>query len=383
MPDGATSKSRFPENGIMSLLEIHRRHNLAGSTGRDLKLSDLIGAVELEAFLAMPLDYGTSRGDPELRALIGARCGINPEKVLVTQGAALALFLTNFELCDPGDEILLATPCYPPAFDALRATGARIQPLPLTFESGFRLDTQALSGALTAKTKLISLASPQNPGGVSLPRETIETVVEIAAKQAPDAYVLVDETFREATYGSAPQASVASLSERIVTLSSISKAYGAPGLRIGWLTCGDDALYERLRIAKTNTVISASVVDEALAVLLFKKLDRIMEQRNETLAKAFARMSDWVEAHQHLINWVKPDGGALCCLRLPESAYSDAAVEGFYQSQEKYDLQISDGRWFGEDQRVIRIGFGHLPLEGLDAALEALGLALSDFRDKA
>ncbi len=383
MPDGTSSISRFPENGIMSLLDVHRRHNLAGSTGLDLKLSDLIGAEELEAFLAMPLDYGTSRGALELRALIGARCGVGPEKVLVTQGAALGLFLTNFELCDPGDEILLATPCYPPALDALRATGARVHPLPLTFESGFRLDTQTLSGALTAKTKLISLASPQNPGGVSLPRETIEAVVEIAAKQAPEAYVLVDETFREATYGSAPRASVADLSERIVTLSSISKAYGAPGLRIGWLTCGDDVLYERLRIAKTNTVISASVVDETLAVLLFKKLDRIMEQRNETLAKAFARMSAWVDAHQHLIDWVKPDGGALCCLRLPESAYSDAAVEAFYQSQERYDLQISDGRWFGEDQRVIRIGFGHLPLEGLDAALEALGLALSEFRNKA
>ncbi|WP_282607051.1 pyridoxal phosphate-dependent aminotransferase [Pelagibius sp. Alg239-R121] len=383
MPDGLSSQSRFPKNGIMSLLDIHRRHNLAGSTGQDLQLRDLITPEELEAFLSMPLGYGSSRGDPELRTLIGARCGIDQEKVLITQGAALALFLTNFELCNPGDEIVVATPCYPPSIDSLRATKAQIRPLPLTFKSGFRLDTQALSNALTPKTKLVSLASPQNPGGVSLARETIETVVDIVSMQAPDAYVVVDETFREATYGSPPQASVANLSKRIVTMSSISKAYGAPGLRIGWLTSGDEALYERLRIAKTSTVISASVVDETLAVMLFKKLDGIMEQRNATLAKAFDLLEDWVSTHKDLIEWVRPDGGALCCMRLPESRFSEAAVDRFYESQEDYDLQISDGRWFGEEQRVIRIGFGYLSLERLEAALTALHQALWDCSDNA
>ncbi len=377
MPDDTKLQSRFPENGIMSLLDVHRTHNLAGSTGQDLELRDLIGADQMEAFLAMPLGYGSSRGDPELRALIAARCGAEAEQVLVTQGAALALFLTNFELCSPGDEILVGTPCYPPALDALRATGARLTTFPLSFETGFRLDTQAFSKALTTSTKLISLASPQNPGGVSLPRETIETLIEIAAAQAPDAYIILDETFREATYGRPPQPSVAGISDRVVTLSSISKAYGAPGLRIGWLTTGDEALYERLRIAKTNTVISASVVDEKLAVLLFHKLDGIMEQRNADLTAAFSIMARWVEGNEDLIEWVRPDGGALCCLRLPEKIYSDAAVEHFYRSLESHDLQVSDGRWFGEEQRIIRIGFGYLPPDQLQAALEALRQALA------
>ena len=383
MPDGTSPESRFPKNGIMSLLDIHRRHNLAGSTGQDLKLRDLLSAEELDSFLAMPLGYGSSRGDPELRDLIAARCGVDREEVLITQGAAMALFLTNFELCDPGDEIIVATPCYPPAIDSLRATRAQIRALPLSFDSGFRLDTQALSKILSPKTKLISLASPQNPGGVSLSRESIETVVEIAAAQAPDAYIIVDETFREATYGRAPQPSVAGLSNRIVTMSSISKAYGAPGLRIGWLTSGDEGLYERLRIAKTNTVISASVVDEALAVQLLRKLDGIMEQRGEVLSKAFAMLETWVNSRKEMIDWVQPDAGALCCLRLPERAFSDAAVERFYQRQEDYDLQFSDGRWFGEEQRVIRVGFGYLTLDRLSAALGALHQALLECSDSA
>lgn len=380
MPDGPTIPSRFPPNGIIELLDVHRRHNLAGSTGQDLQLRDLLSADELEAFLSMPIGYGSSRGEPELRELIAARCGVGREEVLVTQGAAMALFLTNFELSNPGDEIVVATPCYPPAIDALRATGAEIRPLELTFASGFQLDTQALAKILSPRTKLISLASPQNPGGVSLPRETIEAVLELVAAQAPEAYVIVDETFREATYGRAPHPSVAGLSSRIVTMSSISKAHGAPGLRIGWLTSRDEALYERLRIAKTNTVISASVVDEALAISLFRKLDRIMGARGNALAQAFEILENWVAAHREMIDWVKPDAGALCCLRLPEEVFSDDAVERFYARQEDYDLQISDGRWFCEEQRIIRIGFGYLTPERLSDALDALHQALSNCR---
>lgn len=381
MPDGPSSESRFPRNGIMSLLDIHRRHNLAGSTGQDLQLRDLLSAGELESFLSLPIGYGSSRGDPRLRELIATRCGVDPEEVLITQGAAMALFLTNFELCDPGDEIVVATPCYPPAIDALRATGAQIRPLELTFASGFQLDTQALSKLLSPRTKLISLASPQNPGGVSLPRETIETMIELAAAQAPQAYVIVDETFREAIYGEAPKPSVAGLSSRVVTMSSISKAHGAPGLRIGWLTTRDPQLYERLRIAKTNTVIAASVVDEALAISLFEKHDHIMEERGKALAQAFSMLENWVAAHGETIDWVRPDAGALCCLRLPEALFSDSAVERFYARQQDYDLQISDGRWFGEEQRVIRIGFGYLTPDRLAAALDALSRALSDCRN--
>ncbi len=366
----------------MSLLDVHRRHNLAGSTGQDLKLRDLLSPEELEGFLDMPIGYGSSRGDPGLRAAIAARCGVDREEVLITQGAAMALFLTNFELCDPGDEIVVATPCYPPTIDALRATGAQIRPLQLSFASGFQLDTQALAKVLSPRTRLISLASPQNPGGVSLSRESIEAVLELAAAQAPEAYIIVDETFREATYGRTPQQSVAGLSQRIVTMSSISKAHGAPGLRIGWLTSRDPELYERLRIAKTNTVIAASVVDETLALALFEKHDRIMAERGAALAQAFSLLEAWVAAQSDMIGWVKPDAGALCCLRLPEAVFSDVAVERFYARQEEYDLQISDGRWFGEEQRVIRIGFGYLPPDQLSAALEALGQALSDCRDR-
>ncbi len=118
------SVGRFPKSEIISLLDVHRRHNLGESTSRDLKLSEFVDQSDLERLMDLRLGYGSSKGSPALRKLIADRLGVNPDTVLITQGAALSLFLTNFELCRTGDEIIVATPCFPPTIDAMRATGA-------------------------------------------------------------------------------------------------------------------------------------------------------------------------------------------------------------------------------------------------------------------
>ncbi len=106
------SEGRFPKNEIISLLDVHRRHNLAESTSSDLTLRELVDQSDLESLLELRLGYGTSKGNLTLRKLIADRVGVNPDNVLITQGAALSLFLTNFELCGTGDEIIVATPCF-------------------------------------------------------------------------------------------------------------------------------------------------------------------------------------------------------------------------------------------------------------------------------
>ena len=305
------SNGRFPKNDIISLLDVHRRHNLAESTSSDLTLRELVDQSNLESLLELRLGYGTSKGNLTLRKRIADRVGVNPDNVLITQGAALSLFLTNFELCGTGDEIVVATPCFPPTIDAMRATGATILPFKLRFEEGYQIDEAALISMLNPKVKLVSIASPQNPSGVSIPRATIIRLVEAVQAKAPEAFLVVDETYRDATYDGNAIPSVAAVSDRIISVSSISKAHGAPGLRIGWLTTQSADLYERLTFAKLNTVISASVVDEALAEILFNKLDVILADRQSALSEALHDLSDWVSEHSHLVEWVRPDAGAL------------------------------------------------------------------------
>jgi hypothetical protein len=377
MPDG-----RFPKNEIISLLDVHRRHNLAESTSSDLTLRELVDQSNLESLLELRLGYGTSKGNLNLRELIADRAGVNPDNVLITQGAALSLFLTNFELCGTGDEIVVVTPCFPPTIDAMRATGATILPFKLSFEEGYQIDEAAFISTLNPKVKLVSIASPQNPSGVTIPQATVIRLVEAVQAKAPEAFLVVDETYRDATYDGNAIPSVAAFSDRIITVSSISKAHGAPGLRIGWLTTHSADLYERLTFAKLNTVISGSVVDEALAEILFNKLDVILTDRRSVLSEALHLLSHWVSDHSHLVEWVRPDAGALCCVRLCHDAFADKAVDAFYAVLEAHDLQVADGTWFGEEKRVFRLGFGYLPLSDFMVALEALSQALSVASEK-
>jgi DNA-binding transcriptional MocR family regulator len=166
------------------------------------------------------------------------------------------------------------------------------------------------------------------------------------------------------------------LHPRIVTGSSVSKALGAPGLRTGWLTVADADLRARLTVAKMNTVISGSVLDEALAAALLHHREAVLAPRRKLLAEGLAELAAWCEAQSARIEWVRPDGGALCCLRLRADHFDAAAVVRFWDLLPRHELQLASGAWFGESERVFRLGFGYLPPGRLGPALTVLSAVL-------
>jgi aspartate/methionine/tyrosine aminotransferase len=296
---------------------------------------------------------------------------------VTTQGTALGLFLLAFEVCRPGDEAVLATPCFPPSRDCLLGAGVSVREVRLSFENGYRLDLEQLAASLSLNTKLVSIASPQNPSGVQTSRADIEKLLVLMERRSPGAILFIDETYREATYGDDVAIdSFAGLDSRIVTGASVSKALGAPGLRTGWLTVADPDLRSRLTVAKMNTVISGSVLDEALAAALLRNREGVLSSRRRLLAGALEELATWCEREQKRIEWVRPDAGALCCLRLRRDAFDDVAVSRFWDLLPRYDLQLACGTWFGESDRVFRLGFGYLPAARLGSALAALSSAL-------
>src|SRR5262249_28328444 len=146
----------------------------------------------------------------------------------------------------------------------------------------------------------------------------------------PAAHLLVDETYREAAYGEAPIApSAIALGPKVVSVASLSKCHGAPGLRLGWAITRDPELRRQLVTAKFNTVVSCSAVDEALALKVLERRDRIIAERRVRLAEGLRRTADWVRANADLVEWVRPDAGALCCVRLKPAAFDDTAVARF------------------------------------------------------
>ncbi|WP_109480866.1 pyridoxal phosphate-dependent aminotransferase [Paraburkholderia sp. C35] len=377
-------RGRFPYNEIISLLDVNLPFNLAESTSQDLTVGEVLDMAGIDSIRDLKLGYGKSAGAYALREVIAQACHVGADTIITTQGTALGLFLLAFEVCRPGDEAVLVTPCFPPVRDCLHGAGVAVREVKLAFERGYRLDLESVEAALSAKTKLVSLASPQNPGGVQTSRAEIEKLLALMAQHAPEAILFIDETYREATYGEQiASESFASLDSRIVTGASVSKALGAPGLRTGWLTVADADLRARLTVAKMNTVISGSVLDEALAAALLRNREQVLASRRRLLAGALDKLAAWCERERGHVEWVRPDAGALCCVRLRHDAFDDSAVSRFWDALPGHDLQLACGSWFGESARVFRLGFGYLPPARLGPALDALSSALAEHSSSA
>ena len=366
----------FATSPMSTLVDVPLRYDLAESTCPALRIGHL---VEPDALADLSLGYGSSSGDAGLRELIASGTGVDAGQVLVTAGAIEGMFLLAQDRCRPGDAVLLASPCFPPARTVPEGLGARMDVVALRFDDGYRLPLDAVADALTPQTRLVSLASPQNPSGVRLTEEELRGLLNAVDERAPDAVVLVDETYRESTYGNAPvPASAAALSPRVVTCGSLSKAHGAPGLRLGWLTTTDADLYERLRNAKFLTTIACSAPDEFLAVQLLRRRSEVLAPRAALLQRALAELEQWVGDQP--LEFVRPDGGALCCLRLPRGSVPDGAVPDFYARLAQNETRVAPGSWFGEEDRVFRLGFGHLPQPDFTEALARLAEALQPER---
>ncbi|HKC54224.1 MAG TPA: pyridoxal phosphate-dependent aminotransferase [Burkholderiales bacterium] len=372
--------SRFPKNDIISLIGAAPRYDLAESVGPNLSLGELLEASDWEALRNASLGYGTAEGEAALRKAIGGQHDVGPDNVVVTLGGAHALFLIALVLCGQGDEAITTAPVFPHTRTGLEATGARVKVLRLTFDEGYQPDLTNFIALLSPATKLVSLASPQNPSGVTIEQYRLEEMAAAMARICPNAYLLVDETYREATYGTQPptRSVISSLGPRTVSVASLSKCHGAPGLRIGWAITRAPEMREQLVLGKFNTAISCSPIDEALALTVLRRRDLVLSERSLRLAHAVHLTDDWVSANSRHVQWVRPNAGAICCVRLRPAVFDDAAVSGFYQAAARAGVRVANGAWFGDEARVFRLGFGLLDGADLQIALRILSTVLRE-----
>ena len=197
-------------------------------------------------------------------------------------------------------------------------------------------------------------------------------------QQCPHAVLVVDETYRTATYPTAVPDSVAGLAANIVVTSSLSKLHGTPGLRIGWAITPDPHLRDQLVHAKYATTIACSAVDEALAQRVLTDPSLAQRQRLH-LAAARDITADWIHT-QPDIDWVEPDGGGLCCIRLNPDTISPATLASFHTALQQHNGRVAMGAWFGDNDHTMRLGFGALTHEALRRALETVTKALQESR---
>lgn len=340
------------------------RSNLAESSVADTPLRDL--GVELGDLVLM---YGDHMGRPGLRAAIAAGGpGLGPDDVLVTPGAVAALFIVHTSLLGHGDEIVVVRPNYATNLETPRAIGAEVRHLDLRYEDGWAVDPERLAALMTPRTRLVSLTNPHNPTGAVMPEAALRRIVELVEAH-PVARLLVDETYREMTFDG-PLPLVATLSERAIGVSSLSKADGLPGIRMGWLMTRDPELFERFLAAKEQILITNSVVDEAIAEVALARRPERLPGILTGIETGLDTVRGWL-ADQDLFEWVEPRGGVVGFPRFQADVEVD--LDAFYRVLlERHGTIVGPGHWFSQSRRSFRLGYGWPTANALEQGLSAL-----------
>lgn len=342
--------------------------NLSESSFADQRLKDLdISLDELVLF------YGDHRGKPALREIIAAEASVTANDVLVTPGAAAALFIVATSLLDKDEHIVVTKPNYATNIETPRAIGAQLSFLSLRFENGYAIDTDELERLITPSTKLVSLTYPHNPTGTLTDEAILKKIIGIIEQKG--CYLLMDETYREMSF-TVKLPVAATLSDRVISISSMSKAYGLPGIRIGWIICRNKQLMETFLAAKEQIVITNSVTDEEIAYQYLCKKDQLFAPVKAKILDNFSIVNVFMQ-QQQLLEWVIPQGGCVCFPRIKNNIVLD--MDAFHEVLlNKYKTYVGRGHWFEEDRRHIRVGFGWEKSAQLEKGLHNIINAVED-----
>jgi aspartate/methionine/tyrosine aminotransferase len=324
------------------------KFNLTESSVTDMKLGDL--NLNLQELV---LAYGDHIGHPKLRELIAKEASVQIDDVLLTAGAATALFIVSTSLLGKDDRILVERPNYATNIETPRAIGAQIDFLELQFENGFRLSINEIENQIKSNsTKLISITVPNNPTGTIISRTDLDALISLTKEKGIS--LLVDETYRDMTFtNKLPVA--ASLASHVISVSSLSKTYGLPGIRIGWLICQDKKLMGKFLAAKEQIMICGSVVDEEIAYRYMLTRDQRLPRILEEIQVRFHLLKEWMAESNQYLEWIEPQGGVVCFPRIKVHIEPDE----FYQVlNNTFKTFVGPGHWFEMDKKYMRIGYG-------------------------
>lgn len=346
--------------------------NLAESSVADRTMEDL--GIELRG---MNLPYAQDHyGLTELRELIAEQSGdhVASDNIMVTAGASAGLFIMAVSLLEKGDHVVVTRPNYTTNIETPEALGCEMSYVDMRYEDGFKIDIDWLDSVVTPKTKYVSLTCPNNPDGSMVTFDELMQIIEIVEKNKT--HLLVDETYREMCHDTQLPVA-ATLSDRVVSISSMSKSYGVPAIRIGWMQTQDKELLETFLCAKEQIGIHGSILDETAALLTLQQRDNLLRESLPSLREGKQMVSDWIAAEQH-VDWVAPKGGATGFVRIDPALKID--YDNFYKKLlQNYGTYPGPGHWFGFPKNYMRVGFAWNDMGILKEGLTAISNNIRDF----
>jgi aspartate/methionine/tyrosine aminotransferase len=344
-------------------------YDIGESAVKTLSVKDI--DIDLNKIL---LRYGYHSGRPDLRdALAEQYPGLSGDHIIVTTGASEANFVVISALVKPGDHVVIEHPNYPSLYEVPRSLGCDVSLFTLKFENRFRPDLDELEKMITPQTKLVSLTHPNNPTGSMISEKDLHRVVELV--ESYDTFLLFDETYRHMASGEKLLPPAASLSPNVISIASMSKCYGLPGIRMGWLATKSPFILDSAVAIREQLSISNNSLSEEIALSVLRRKDKFLTDARSRIEPNRDLVADWM-SKQTDFEWVYPEVGVVCFPRIREDV--DVKPEEVYRLlAEKYRTFVVPGRCFEMDERHFRIGYG-ADLEEIQTGLENLNIALDE-----
>jgi aspartate/methionine/tyrosine aminotransferase len=329
-------------------------YNLSESGVHPLNLKELLTPAELGSLTEVELGYTQTNGTTGLREAIARLYpGITLEQILATAGSSEANFLLMWNLIEPGDEVLFELPNYMQMGGLLRAFGAEVKPFYLRESLGWQPDLDEMKKLVTPRTKLIVLTNPNNPTGSVLDPEVMKGIIELA--EDAEAWILADEVYQGAELSGIRTPSFWGRWEKTLVVNGLSKAYGLPGLRVGWII-GPEDVVKRTWPYHDYTTISPSALSDRLASIALApgKRERILERTRGILNANFPVLEEWLGKHGGLFSFRPPRAGAIVFVRYDLEIRSTELVERLIRDE---SVLLVPGDHF-EMEGHLRFGYG-------------------------
>ncbi len=364
--------------GYLSRRHERARHHLSASQCEATSLHALLAladAEDLHRWSTLNLGYTDPHGAAWLRQAIASQSqALGAGDIVCFAGAQEALHAALHALLSPGDHAIVVLPNYP-AVETLALGLCDVSGVALDEEDGWSLDIDEVAAAIRPSTRLLAVSFPNNPTGHVPDQARFAALVGLCRRHG--IWLLSDEVYRLSERDAErrlPQA--ADIYERGLSLGAVSKVYGLPGLRIGWIACRDRPTLARLAVSRQYLSTCSAAPSEVLACIAIKAAPVILA-RNRSLAEANLRLfTAFLERHPAAFTWTLPLGGVVGYVRYHGPNGVEALATHLMETAGVLLLPSSTfaSRLLELPRERFRIGFGR---SGFETGLEALEQQIS------
>lgn len=356
--------------------EFTTRHSLSSSDCESLRVSELIQMADpecLDLWQHLSLGYTQTMGHPLLRKEIsGLYDKIKPEDIIV-MAPEEGIFIAMNVLLNPGDHVIVPDPAYQSLSEIPKAVGCEVTRWPIKLRNNqWDLDIGFLQDSIKKNTKLIIINFPHNPTGFIPETDDFKSIVEIARKNG--LYLFSDEMYRYLEFsGTNRHESVCDIYENGIVLSGLSKSFGLPGLRTGWLALRNKELNKKFESFKDFTTICNSALSEIISIIALRNRDRIIGRNMELIMGNMLALTNLFAVHKNFFTWIEPRGSSVAFPKLTEQIMVDDFCQNLIGQK---SIMLLPGSIFDYPGNHFRVGLGK---KGFKEILVELDSFLNEF----